>query len=287
MGGGGAESVPRPEPPEPPSLTAQIKEFAAAYPTLAKTQMEFLPMFARASNEVQRELNPIAAGLTEFLAKDSLEGIEKGFSDAEEAAMQDRFQGSLGTNIGAPVGARAVSRQFRLDEAARRDQFRNQALALSGRQPIPQAPSIDQFSGGFTPGSALQFGSNRFNTQANIFGTQAGMFNTAQQARQSGANAMTSGLFGLGSALLSSKVYKENIVENTIDSLDVLKQLEIVEFDYKDVDKKHHIGVIVEDSPDILCAEEGDRLDIVNVVGVLLDANKKLLERVEALEEVL
>ena len=95
------------------------------------------------------------------------------------------------------------------------------------------------------------------------------------------------GLFGLGSALLSSKVYKENIVENTIDSLDVLKQLEIVEFDYKDVDKKHHIGVIVEDSPDILCAEEGDRLDIVNVVGVLLDANKKLLERVEALEEVL
>jgi len=49
-------------------------------------------------------------------------------------------------------------------------------------------------------------------------------------------------------------------------------------------DNKTHIGVIVEESPDIITTEDKRFISLLDICGLLLDANKKLIRRLEVLE---
>ena len=213
-------------------------------------------------------------------------------SQEERAQFLSDFSGQLGTNIGSPIGAFATSRGLQLASQQRQREGENLGLSLAGRQQLaqPQAPSFTNLAGSLTPGQVLGFNQGIFGTQGGIFGTQAGMAtaqaNVNAQVRGQNISVLNSGIGAVGSVIGSSRDFKENIVDNTIDSLDVLKQLDIVEYDYKEIDDKHHIGVIVEDSPEILVTADGKHLDVVNVIGILLDANKKPLKRIETRMEV-
>ena len=204
MGGGGAESVPRPEPPKPPSQQEQMESWAKGYPAVAKAQLEYLPEFAFESQRIAEQLYPQTAGLQENLAGQATRGMEQGLSDVERDYYRDQFASGLGTNAGSPMGADYMGRNMLMAQQGREDYWRNVGMSAAGRQPLAAAPQFTDFSGGYTPGASLGYGASVFGTQANIFGSQAGMFNTAQRMKQSGANTMTSGLFGLGSSIFGA-----------------------------------------------------------------------------------
>lgn len=88
---------------------------------------------------------------------------------------------------------------------------------------------------------------------------------------------------------ISTKKAKESICDNKFDSLSIIKNLRVVNFRYKkefkntdEVDER--IGIITEESPDLLSLKDKSKLDMANIIGVLLDACQKLAKRVEELE---
>ncbi len=75
----------------------------------------------------------------------------------------------------------------------------------------------------------------------------------------------------------SSMVYKENIEELPIKTaLDLLKKLNPVTFDYKsNFVKKHNIGFIAEDVPEIFTTPDCKSISIMDIVAVLTSVVKK------------
>jgi len=88
----------------------------------------------------------------------------------------------------------------------------------------------------------------------------------------------------LGSAaIMSSRDYKKEIEDNKIDSIATIKGLDIKNYKYN-WEEKQRIGVIAEDTPDILTTDDKKALDVVNMFGVMMDAMQKIISRIEALE---
>jgi len=110
----------------------------------------------------------------------------------------------------------------------------------------------------------------------------------------SGGIGQMGGMVGMGKLLSmipglipipSSKDFKEDIKDNKIDTLDLIKNLDIKTFRYKgDPTTKKHIGIIAEDTPDLLTTDDKKYLDTVNLFGTLLDAVKQIILRLDKLE---
>ena len=85
----------------------------------------------------------------------------------------------------------------------------------------------------------------------------------------------------------SSIKYKENIKQSTVDSIQVLKDTDLYEFNYKPElnDSKDRIGIIAEEAPEILTVDNRDKFDMYNALGVLMDSSKKIINRLEKLED--
>ena len=95
------------------------------------------------------------------------------------------------------------------------------------------------------------------------------------------------GTIGAAAMFASSRDYKENITDNLVDSEELLRGVTIKNFDYKPemgMDDKRYVGVIAEDAPDILTTKDKKNFDLYSAVGILMDANKKLIARVDELE---
>lgn len=84
---------------------------------------------------------------------------------------------------------------------------------------------------------------------------------------------------------VSSRKYKSNIQDLQIDTLDILKQTEIKQYNLNtDLDNgvnKTKYGVILEDSPEVL--HEDDAIDIYGMVSILWDVVKKQQHQIEEL----
>lgn len=84
---------------------------------------------------------------------------------------------------------------------------------------------------------------------------------------------------------VSSRKYKSNIRDLEIDTLDILKQTEIKQYNLNtDLDNginKTKYGVILEDSPKVL--HEDDAIDIYGMVSILWDVVKKQQHQIEEL----
>lgn len=93
-------------------------------------------------------------------------------------------------------------------------------------------------------------------------------------------------IYANGFYATSSRNYKENIEKTSSSALDIIKQTEVVNFNYiNDENKTPKIGIIAEDAPDILVSPDKGSVDTSNCIGVLLKACQELNERVEALEK--
>jgi len=219
--GGGGNDVEKPKAPEPPKASSSIEDYIENQPKLFELQQEqapqeaqlqldllqdFGPQFGQTAKFMQEQLNPETSAIQEELAATARSRSKGGLSDLERDQFTSDFSGQLGTNAGSPIGALASSRALMLANQGRQREGENLGLSLAGRQQLAQgqAPNVNNISGSLTPGQVLGFDQGNFGTQANIFGSQAGMFNNQQTNAQSGRNALTSGLFSMGSSALGS-----------------------------------------------------------------------------------
>jgi hypothetical protein len=80
----------------------------------------------------------------------------------------------------------------------------------------------------------------------------------------------------------SSRIYKTNIQTYAPSAIDIIKNVDIVSFNY--IDYEHtKVGFIAEDSPIELSTETQDKLDTGNALGLLLKAVQELNTRIDNL----
>ena len=69
-------------------------------------------------------------------------------------------------------------------------------------------------------------------------------------------------------------------------ALDLIKDLQIVDFNYKDDQEKNYkVGFIADDTNEIFATKHHDRMDMYNCIGVLLKAVQELNKKIDALQE--
>jgi hypothetical protein len=81
---------------------------------------------------------------------------------------------------------------------------------------------------------------------------------------------------------VSSKIYKKNIQPYSPSAVKIIKDVNIVSFNYIDYDHTK-VGFIAEDSPKELSSETKDKMDTGNSLGLLLKALQELNNRIDKL----
>jgi len=217
----------------------------------------------------------ISPEITESIVQESLRDI----------APQFQSVGILDSGVAASVSGRIAGDIRRgTEEFNIGNRFNLLNLALSGQAQVQQ-PLLAQSQILSSRIAGLRPVTTQGTTTARTQSNQNPFLNAAFSSFGQGVGAAAG--TAAGAAFFSSIDYKKNVTKNTIDSIAVLDDIDVVEFDYKEnvVDNKHHIGFILEDSPELIRSEDGQTVDMVNMIGVLVDSNKKLLERVRALEK--
>jgi hypothetical protein len=83
----------------------------------------------------------------------------------------------------------------------------------------------------------------------------------------------------------SKRIYKENISHYNKSSFEILNQVDVVTFNYKnDLNKEVRIGFIADDTPSELSGKDHDKMDLANTVGLLIKAVQELKAENEELK---
>ena len=92
-------------------------------------------------------------------------------------------------------------------------------------------------------------------------------------------------IYSNNSAPVSKRSLKENIKEWNGDALSLLKDVDIVEYNYiSDPEKTYHIGFIADDTDERIAGKAHDRMDTTNCIGVLIKAIQELSDKIARLE---
>ena len=84
----------------------------------------------------------------------------------------------------------------------------------------------------------------------------------------------------------SKRAAKKNIRKFNDSALDVLRQIEVVSFQYTHEKGNHeHTGFIAEDAPECLTGKDHDAMAIPDNIGMLIKATQELDSRLKQLEE--
>lgn len=83
----------------------------------------------------------------------------------------------------------------------------------------------------------------------------------------------------------SAREKKTEIYDTCIDAVDLINEVNVVDFKYKIDPDVPKIGFIAEDTPSILSTPSEKNMDITNCIGVLLKAIQQLDARLRRLEE--
>lgn len=157
-------------------------------------------------------------------------------------------------------------------------------------------------SQGFTCDGTCKIYAER-NNELNFGGTSDSTIQYFSYRAKDSKGIITQFIFGgsTGSANLKAAAYntgslrelKENIIDTSIDALDIIDNTNIVEFNFiADATKERRIGFIADDTNELLSGPSHDKMDLNNCVGVLFKAiqelneeNKILKAKIEKLEE--
>ena len=82
----------------------------------------------------------------------------------------------------------------------------------------------------------------------------------------------------------SSRTLKTNIKDYTYSATDLLKSVNVVEFNYKNDLENKHIGFIAEDTPIELSTKNQNSMDTNSTVGILIKSIQELEARIKELE---
>jgi hypothetical protein len=88
-----------------------------------------------------------------------------------------------------------------------------------------------------------------------------------------------------GLDIQSSRKLKHKIKPYKQSALEIIKGIDIVEFEYKSIPNAKKVGFIAEDTDPTLSTENQDKMDTGSTIGVLLKAVQELTEQVEFLKE--
>lgn len=91
-------------------------------------------------------------------------------------------------------------------------------------------------------------------------------------------------LYAKGFYVSSSREVKTNIKPSDKDALDIVKNTEVVDFNYKDDLTRQKVGFISEDTDSILCDPDHKSIDTVNCIGILMKAVQQLDQKLTSLE---
>ena len=220
--------------------------------------------------------------------------MRQGFA-AEDVAREERTRGQALSQAGGLLASLQQQQEGQMTRAER-----ERLNAIQGAIPLLQVlyPQVGITSPQFqsavpSPNTALQtqqaYGANNYGIQSGIAQTQAAANAQRQSSLLQALGGTAGGLMsGIGAGIaVSSRLYKDNIKSSEIDSIQVLKDTDIVEYNYKPEisTSENRIGIIAEDVPEILATNDRKAFDMANAVGILLDVNKKLIDRVERLEK--
>ena len=133
----------------------------------------------------------------------------------------------------------------------------------------------------------LGLASTNFSTAATAATARQNAYMQAQGAYDRGMSSMAMS-FGGAALGMSSRDYKENIEGfDATKALDILSQVDLVQFDYKedmDMPAGKYIGVIAEDAPDEITTEDKKMMNMYNTIGLLMGAVQDLSEQVRKLK---
>lgn len=97
----------------------------------------------------------------------------------------------------------------------------------------------------------------------------------------SGSSTLKAAAYNTGSL----RALKENIVDTSINALDIIDNTDIVEFNFiSDKTKERRVGFIADDTDELLSGPLHDKMDLNNCIGVLLKAIQELNAKINALE---
>lgn len=311
LGFGGGDDIinQAPAAPAAPSTADAINAYIAGLPQMYNAQLQYAPQFAQQQLDLisqlapqykalQESLYPETSKIQEQLAGIASKGYTEGLTGNPELKNQylDYYKSLVGDNAASGIGADYVSGNLIKADEGYRQNYYNLGLAVSGRQPLYNAagtptPDLTQgYNFGSVQGGLQQGYGNYSSLYGNMYNSNLNYAssNYASQLGLYGAGLGAIGSIGGGFAMHSSIDFKEDIQENDIDSTELLRGIDIVNFRYKkemDFDRKKHVGFIVEELPEELVSEKDKRqVDVINLLGVLTDAVKKIDARLEKLE---
>lgn len=82
----------------------------------------------------------------------------------------------------------------------------------------------------------------------------------------------------------SSRKLKRNIVKTSINALEELNKINIVNFKYNN-NNKQKIGFIAEDTETLFTSESHDKMDMYNCIGITIKAIQELSNKIENIEK--
>jgi hypothetical protein len=87
-------------------------------------------------------------------------------------------------------------------------------------------------------------------------------------------------LFASSFNTISSKEFKNSISEFKESALDILRKVNIISFNYlNENDSESHLGVIAENEDTVISGVNQDKIDLPNMVGLIVKAIQELKER--------
>jgi hypothetical protein len=159
---GGPEPAAYQPPPAPPTATENAAEYAAAMPTIYKTQLEYQPQFAAMSQALAQQMNPKTFALQENMAGQATDMMSAGAPQKLQDEWASNMRAQLGSNVSSPIGADAYSTGLMNYQEQYKNQGRQLGLSLAGRQQLIQPPQIAEAMGGYNVGQQMGIGAQQY-----------------------------------------------------------------------------------------------------------------------------
>lgn len=278
-------------------------------PALAQQQIdlesEFNPQRISLARQGLEQSDPTRFALQNAFNQKVLDDLKLGdkLSDSEIRNAQQSLriaQNARGNIFGENPAIDEALNTYNIGKQREQQRVANAATALGFGGANNQFASLQGAQGGATAFNAmapnLPFG---VNPNAGAQGAQFAQQNYAGQLQAYNAQLATPNPWlqglgaigsigaGLGGAFIaSSEEVKENIVPFEGDGYEIVKNLKVKRYDYKEGwGKKNNIGLIAEETPKPIRVEGTvDMVDLYALMSVIVNAVQKLQHKVERME---
>lgn len=211
------------------------------------------------------------------------------YADLDEEDMTQRYHGPswvwnsdtgwTATNTD-PVSSRSLDVNLGGSDASYRI---NGVKVLTSTQYIGNSATADKVNHSITWSNGTTFdGSADVTIDSTLIDNLSMIASAEDDTLSVEGNVVSTSLYATeGLYMPSSMETKENIKTSTRSALDLIRRLQLKEFNYKnDKNKKRRIGFIAEETPPMFLDGDGEYSDIYNCIGLLLKAVQELYDKI-------